>query len=70
MPVMDGLAAAEAIGRHFAAGGRPHIIALAAAALAEERQRCIIAGMGDHISKPIVVEKLIEAIERIPRKSR
>lgn len=69
MLVMDGLAAAEAIGRHFAAGGRPHIIASTAAALAEERQRCIDAGMDDHVSKPIVVERLIEAIERIPRKS-
>lgn len=28
---------------------------------------CIDAGMDDHVSKPIVVEKLIEALERIPR---
>ena len=68
MPVMDGLEASVAIARHFGAGGRPHIIALTAAALAEERQRCIDAGMDDYVSKPIVVEKLIEALERIPRR--
>ena len=65
MPVMDGLEAAGAIHRQFPAGGRPHIIALTAAALVEERQRCFDAGMDDYVSKPIVVDLLVAALGRV-----
>ncbi|NVZ08839.1 PAS domain S-box protein [Allochromatium humboldtianum] len=61
MPVMDGLSATRAIrGRH----PRLPIIALTAAALSEDRERCLAAGMNDHLSKPIVLESLIEVLRR------
>jgi two-component system, sensor histidine kinase and response regulator len=61
MPVMDGLSATRAIrARH----PRLPIIALTAAALSEDRERCLAAGMNDHLSKPIVLESLIEVLRR------
>ncbi|MCK7578832.1 MAG: PAS domain S-box protein [Chromatiales bacterium] len=61
MPVMDGLSAARAIRvRH----PRLPIIALTAAALSEDRERCLAAGMNDHLSKPIVLASLIEVLRR------
>lgn len=61
MPVMDGFAATEAIRAH-----KPDvpIIALTAAALASDRQRCLDAGMNDHLGKPIVRAHLIEVLQR------
>ena len=50
MPVMDGFAATRRI--HAIAPDLP-VIGLTAHALADERQRCIDAGMADHVSKPI-----------------
>lgn len=56
MPVMDGYTAAAEI--HRLAPGLP-VIGLTAHALEEERQRCLDAGMLDHVAKPIDVEKLV-----------
>ncbi|ADC63311.1 PAS domain-containing hybrid sensor histidine kinase/response regulator [Allochromatium vinosum] len=61
MPVMDGLSAARAIRARYP---RLPIIALTAAALSEDRERCLAAGMNDHLSKPIVFESLIEVLRR------
>ena len=64
MPGLDGMAAAREIGRLFReahdlpSGGRnrslkrPPIIALTANAFAEDRQRCLAAGMDDYLAKP------------------
>lgn len=57
MPVTDGLAATRAI---RALPGTRHIpiIALTANAFVEDRQRCLDAGMNDHICKPVTSAKL------------
>ena len=59
MPVMDGLEATRQI--KAIAPDLP-IIGLTAHALAEERERCLEAGMVEHVAKPIVLSDLLRAI--------
>jgi CheY-like chemotaxis protein len=61
MPVMDGLDAARAI-RRLAKGARLPILAMTANAFDEERQRCLEAGMDDHVAKPVVAEQLFNTL--------
>jgi len=63
MPEMDGLTATRLL------RAMPHlqqlpIIAMTAHALVEERQRCLEAGMNDHVSKPIEPDALFAALMR------
>jgi len=63
MPDVDGLQATQQI--QAAWGGRsPPIIALTAAASAEDRARCEAAGMNDYLTKPLQVSALAQAIEK------
>ncbi len=66
MPVMDGLsAAAEARRREESSGGaRVPIIALTANAMAEDRERCLAAGMDDFLSKPFTQQQLAVLLKR------
>ena len=52
MPEMDGFTATRLLRAQPRLQGLP-IIAMTAHALVEERQRCLDAGMNDHVSKPI-----------------
>ncbi len=63
MPDVDGLQATRQI---QAAWGddAPPIIALTAAASAEDRLRCEAAGMDDYLTKPLHVAALAQALER------
>jgi len=63
MPVMDGLEATRQIRSHSHFTKLP-ILAMTAHALAEERERCLEAGMNDHISKPIDPDALLETLLR------
>lgn len=63
MPVMDGLSATRQLRKHRNLETLP-IIAMTAHALVEERQRCIDAGMNDHISKPIDPDNLFATLSR------
>ncbi|MDN3922281.1 ATP-binding protein [Roseateles violae] len=61
MPVMDGLDATRAI-RRTEIGRDIPILAMTANAFAEERQRCLEAGMNDHVAKPVVAEQLFATL--------
>jgi len=63
MPVMDGLTATRLLRARRQLDKLP-IIAMTAHALVEERQRCIDAGMNDHISKPIDPDELFGTVRR------
>ncbi len=67
MPVMDGWAATERIReieRQSGSGTRLPIIALTANVMNEDRERCIAAGMDDHLGKPIDARLLTECLAR------
>ncbi len=66
MPVMDGVEAARQIRSEEADGRRPRIpiLALTANALVHQVEEYMAAGMDGHISKPIELPRLYEAIER------
>jgi signal transduction histidine kinase/AmiR/NasT family two-component response regulator/HAMP domain-containing protein len=63
MPEMDGFTATRLL-RSDARFKELPIVAMTAHALVEERQRCLDAGMNDHLTKPIEPEKLFAAIGR------
>lgn len=65
MPVMDGQEATKLI-RKEEANSQQHIpiIAMTAAAMKGDRERCIEAGMDDYLSKPIDPDTLSETIQR------
>ncbi|MEU4693957.1 PAS domain S-box protein [Actinoplanes sp. NPDC023714] len=61
MPIMDGYTATEEIRR---SGSRVPIIAMTAGAMAEDRARCLAAGMDDHIAKPLMPADIAAALDR------
>ena len=71
MPEMDGFTATRLLRANPQLQGLP-IIAMTAHALVEERQRCLEAGMNDHVSKPIDPDALFATLMRWakPRQAR
>jgi PAS domain S-box-containing protein len=68
MPRMDGLSATQAIrAREQVTGKHIPIIAMTAHAMVEDRNRCLEAGMDDHIAKPISTKVLYEKLTEIER---
>ncbi len=63
MPEMDGLEATRRIRADARTRDLP-IIAMTAHALEEERERCLAAGMNDHVSKPIDPEVLFQTLSK------
>lgn len=63
---MDGFVATGLLRNHPRFQSLP-IIAMTAHALVEERQRCLNAGMNDHVSKPIDPDALFETLLRWAR---
>jgi signal transduction histidine kinase/DNA-binding response OmpR family regulator len=61
MPELDGLQATRAI-RKLPQGGALPIIAMTAAAMAEDQQECLAAGMNAHIAKPIDPKQLTRTL--------
>ncbi len=66
MPIMDGYQAAEQI-RRF--NKHTPIIALTAAAMIEDREKALAAGMNDHLAKPINREQLRETLLKWSKKN-
>jgi CheY-like chemotaxis protein len=63
LPELDGLAATQAIRRLPGGAGLP-VIAMTANAFAEDRERCLAAGMDDYLDKPINPERLYATLCR------
>ena len=64
MPELDGLDASRRICERWPAETRPHIIAMTANAMPEDREACFAAGMDDYVAKPIRPNELGEALRR------
>ena len=63
MPIMDGLTAAKTIREGSTPrGATVPIIAMTANAMAGDREKSIAAGMDDHITKPLNIEELRNAL--------
>jgi CheY-like chemotaxis protein/HPt (histidine-containing phosphotransfer) domain-containing protein len=63
MPEMDGIEATRQI-RYRDSSVNPRIIAMTANAMKEDREKCLLAGMDDFITKPVAIEELQKALER------
>jgi PAS domain S-box-containing protein len=63
MPVMDGFEAARRI-RLLQPDGKLPILAMTANAMVGDKEKCLAAGMNDHIAKPIEVEKLFLTLQK------
>ncbi|WP_254926546.1 response regulator [Janthinobacterium sp. PC23-8] len=68
MPVMDGFSATQLIRTELRL--QLPVIAMTAGVLASERERCMTAGITDFIAKPVVVEEMMEVINRhLPKRT-
>ncbi|MCF2489035.1 hybrid sensor histidine kinase/response regulator [Dyadobacter sp. CY347] len=66
MPVVDGIEATKKIRADKPT--KPHIIAMTANALQEDKRQCLAAGMDDFISKPVNLEELMEMLKEVSQK--
>jgi CheY-like chemotaxis protein len=64
MPVMDGYEAARQIRQAERNGRHVPIIAITAHAMEGDRERCLLAGMDDYITKPVNREALVMALKK------
>ncbi|HEY1522798.1 MAG TPA: GAF domain-containing protein [Solirubrobacteraceae bacterium] len=64
MPELDGLDASRRICERWPPESRPHIVAMTANALPEDREACFGAGMNDYVAKPIRLDELAAALKR------
>ncbi|NEQ40639.1 MAG: response regulator [Okeania sp. SIO3I5] len=67
MPEMDGLKATRIICQQSSPELRPHIIAITANTMSEERNQCLEVGMNDFITKPMKIPDLAQALQQVHR---
>ena len=65
MPEMDGFQATADIRRHETGSRRTPIVAVTANALLGAREKCLEAGMDEHLAKPLRLATLQRAIEHV-----
>jgi PAS domain S-box-containing protein len=65
MPEVDGLKATKLIRSLASAKKDIPIIALTAHALMGDKEKCLVAGMTDYVSKPIVTQDLVKKIDSL-----
>ena len=63
MPVMDGVSATQEIRKNTLLNELP-IVAMTANAMTQDKERCLAAGMNDHVAKPIDPEELFRTLLR------
>lgn len=64
MPVMDGLEATRRIRAELPADCQPRIVAMTANALTEHQSASLLAGMDEHLTKPVRVPDLVAVLRR------
>lgn len=64
MPRLDGFATTAHIRTMEGAARHTPIIAMTAATLDSDRQRCVAVGMDDYLSKPVTIDALADALRR------
>ncbi|MEM9905436.1 MAG: response regulator [Cyanobacteria bacterium P01_D01_bin.44] len=64
MPVLDGYEATQQLRQREGKHRRTVVIGVTAAAMAGDREKCLIAGMDDYLSKPIRLEALKNLLEQ------
>ncbi|MEO6196357.1 MAG: response regulator [Thermoanaerobaculia bacterium] len=70
MPRLDGYETCRRLRQNEGGGRRTWVIALTAHTAAEDRERCLAAGMDDHLAKPVRAEDLAAALKRQPKGAR
>ncbi|MFN3980076.1 MAG: response regulator, partial [Caldilinea sp.] len=63
MPEMDGIEATQIIRRTLATERQPRIVAITAAAMIEDQQACLAAGMDSFLTKPVRPEHLVQMLQ-------
>lgn len=63
MPVMDGYQATQILRQNPRLSSLP-IIALTANAAEQDREKCLAAGMSDFLSKPVLIDDLLDTLTR------
>lgn len=67
MPVLDGIAATQAIRREIPPSSQPTIVGLTAHTADGTRERLLASGMNDYLPKPFTVQQLMDMILRFSR---
>jgi len=65
MPQMDGVEATRRLLAEAPIGRRPNVLAMTAHVSDENRQRCAEAGMVDFLTKPVMIDDVRAALERL-----
>ena len=64
MPVLDGYEAAKRWRKREASGARLPIVAMTAHAAPGDKEKCLAAGMDDHLTKPVRLRDLVASLSR------